>query len=198
MLNETQKMKLTEIYAEREKLSNRKALIPMKKVDNINMPYVEVEMNEGTLCDLNSKPRKTKVLYVCSPDVQHEIYSLKETLSCEYEAVVKTSFLCRHPDYKPKTVRENDINCRPVDKTLKKPKSLMAMDIESMRLRHHKVTVISMINRNFPYNVSHVPLIHIGSQYKILIASFFPLLSITIISRCVWKRKKHFENFVVI
>ena len=33
----------------------------------MNMPYYELVMTGGTLCDLSGLPRKTRVLYVCYP-----------------------------------------------------------------------------------------------------------------------------------
>lgn len=56
----------------------------------------EVEMVEGTLCDLNNEPRFKRVCYA---HAKHEIYSLKETLTCNYEFVVLTPNPCLHPKY---------------------------------------------------------------------------------------------------
>ena len=106
------------------------------------MPYVEIDMKDGTLCDLNNKPRSIKVLYVCYQHGKHEIFSLKEISSCEYEAVVLSPLLCSHPDYRPQDTGENEINCRPVDSAPKKPRSLMQLEAESLKLRHQKVAVI--------------------------------------------------------
>ena len=38
-----------------------------KRVESMNMPYFELIMKDGTLCDLNGLPRKTRVHYVCYP-----------------------------------------------------------------------------------------------------------------------------------
>ncbi|XP_043462535.1 endoplasmic reticulum lectin 1 isoform X1 [Leptopilina heterotoma] len=137
--DKTQKIKMSSDYDELAKNPNRKTHIPMKKVDGINMPYVEIDMSDGTMCDLNNKPRSTKVLYVCYQHGKHEIFSLKEISSCEYEAVVLSPLLCSHPDYKPQNTGENDINCRPVDDAPKRPKSLSQLDAESLKLRHQKI-----------------------------------------------------------
>ena len=64
------------------------------------MPYLQLNMSDGTLCDLNSKPRQTKVLYICYIHGKHEIYSLKETSICEYEIIVLSPLLCDHPKYR--------------------------------------------------------------------------------------------------
>ncbi|XP_051166804.1 endoplasmic reticulum lectin 1 isoform X2 [Leptopilina boulardi] len=137
--DKTQKIKMSIEYDELAKNSNRKIHIPMKKVDGINMPYVEINMNDGTMCDLNNKPRSTRVLYVCYQHGKHEIFSLKEISSCEYEAVVLSPLLCSHPDYKPQNTGENDINCRPVDDAPKRPRSLSQLEAESLKLRHQKI-----------------------------------------------------------
>ncbi|XP_012252600.2 endoplasmic reticulum lectin 1 isoform X2 [Athalia rosae] len=135
-----QKEKLSAEYDEHAKNPNRKAQIPVKKIDGINMPYVEMKMTDGTVCDLTNKPRMIRVLYVCHQHGKHEVFSLKETSSCEYEAVVLSAFLCTHPDYKPQETGENLINCRPVDNAPKKPKSLIALEAESSKLRHERIT----------------------------------------------------------
>ena len=77
-----------------------------KKIESFSMPYYEVLMKDGTLCDLNGLPRATRVHYVCYPSGKNEIYSLKEASTCEYEVVVLTPILCSHPDYRPEESSE--------------------------------------------------------------------------------------------
>ena len=77
-----------------------------KKIESLNMPYYEIVMKDGTLCDLNGQTRTTRVHYVCYPTGKNEIYSLKESSTCEYEVVVLTSVLCNHPDYRPEESKE--------------------------------------------------------------------------------------------
>ncbi|XP_076174151.1 endoplasmic reticulum lectin 1 isoform X2 [Ptiloglossa arizonensis] len=136
----SQELKLLAEYAKQEESPIGKKNIPIKKVDGINMPYVEIEMGGGTVCNLNNKPRKVKVLYVCYQHDKHELFSVKETISCEYEVIVLSPTLCIHPDYKPQDTRENEIKCRPVDSAPQKPKALIALENESLKLRHQKVT----------------------------------------------------------
>lgn len=131
----SQKFKLSVEYDKMIKKSD----IPVKNIDGINMPYVEIKMEDGTLCDLNNKPRMIRVLYVCYHLGKNEIFSLKETSSCEYEAIILTPFLCFHPDYEPQDSKENKIECRPVDSTPQKPRALVAMETESAKLRNQKV-----------------------------------------------------------
>ncbi|XP_029178279.1 endoplasmic reticulum lectin 1 isoform X1 [Nylanderia fulva] len=137
-LDKAQKAKLSAYYDEQAKNPNKKLNIPIKKIDGINMPYVEIEMHDGTTCDLNNKARIIKVLYVCYKHGKHDVYSLKETMTCEYEAIVLSPVLCSHPDYKPQDTGENEITCQPVDNAPKKPKSLMLMELESIKTRHQQ------------------------------------------------------------
>ena len=44
-----------------------------KKIEGMNMPYYEVTMTNGDLCDLNKQPRKVRVLYVCYPSGKNEV-----------------------------------------------------------------------------------------------------------------------------
>ncbi|XP_035732808.1 endoplasmic reticulum lectin 1-like isoform X1 [Vespa mandarinia] len=149
--DKSQNFKLSVEYDELAKNSDKKSEIPVKKVDGINMPYVEIKMGDGTLCDISSKPRMIRVLYVCYQHGKHEIFSLKETSSCEYEAIVLSPLLCYHPDYKPQDSKENEIECRAVDNTPKKPRALVAMEMESLKLRHQKDNKLQKI-----YAIFHV------------------------------------------
>ena len=89
---ETHDVKLKE-EIEHDKSGGRKPL--RKKIESINMPFYELVMKDGTLCDLNGMPRTTRVQYVCYPNGNHDIYSLKESSTCEYEVVVLSSLLCK-------------------------------------------------------------------------------------------------------
>lgn len=114
--------------------------VPVKKIDGLNMPYLQVNMSDGTLCDLNGKPRLTRVLYVCYSHGKHDIFSLKETSICEYEVTILSPLLCQHPKYKPQESGENVINCHPLQGSPKRPKNLVAMEAESLKLRHQKIS----------------------------------------------------------
>lgn len=112
-----------------------------RKIDGLNLPYYEMEMTDGTLCDLNNEPRMTKVLYVCYAHGKNEVYSLKETSTCNYEIVILTQALCIHPKYRPQETGENLINCLPLDESPKRPRSLMAMEVEGLKMRYQKLAV---------------------------------------------------------
>ena len=74
---------------------------PTTLLDGKEVPFFELVMVDGSTCDLKGgQPRKTHVLYICEETGRNEIYSLKETSSCEYEAIVLTPVLCTHPLYK--------------------------------------------------------------------------------------------------
>lgn len=112
-----------------------------RKIDGLNLPYYEMEMTDGTVCDLNNEARTTKVLYVCFAHGKNEVYSLKETSTCNYEVVILSQALCLHPKYRPQETGENLINCLPLDESPKRPRSLMAMEVEGLKMRYQKLAV---------------------------------------------------------
>uniref|UniRef100_A0A224XEI7 Endoplasmic reticulum lectin 1 n=1 Tax=Panstrongylus lignarius TaxID=156445 RepID=A0A224XEI7_9HEMI len=109
---------------------------PMKKLDGISLPYLQLNFTDGTICDLNNKPRRTNVLYVCFAGGKNDIFVIKETSTCEYEVIVISSELCKHPKYRPQVTGENEINCIPVDDAPKKPLGLVKMETDSFKQRH--------------------------------------------------------------
>ncbi len=38
-----------------------------KRIETMNMPFFELQMKDGTICDLNGMPRTTRVQYICYP-----------------------------------------------------------------------------------------------------------------------------------
>lgn len=102
---------------------------PQKKIDGNNMAYFEMEMTDGTLCDLNNEPRTTKVLYVCYAHGKNEIYSLKETSTCNYEVIILTPTLCGHPLFKGQEASNNKIKCVPEGEAPKKPEDLYPFEV---------------------------------------------------------------------
>lgn len=103
----------------------------------------------GTLCDLSNKPRKTRVQYVCYTHGKHEVYSFKETSTCEYEIIILTPLLCEHPQFKTKEVGENVIDCLPVGDSPRKPRSLLKAEVDS--LRFHQQTIRLSNNVSIAY-----------------------------------------------
>jgi len=114
---------------------------PTKKIEGMNMPYHEVVMTNGDVCDLNKQPRRARVLYVCYPAGKNEVYSLKEVSTCEYEVVVLTASLCSHPSYKPEESLEHGITCRPLGEgpLKRKPVKLSQLEIDGLKLRSEKM-----------------------------------------------------------
>ncbi|KAK2707849.1 hypothetical protein QYM36_015504 [Artemia franciscana] len=115
--------------------------VPLRKIDSLTLPYLEIKMDGGTVCDLSGKPRSTKVIYVCHPPGKHEIYSIEEVSTCEYEVVVLTPSLCKHPLYKPVESSEKKITCTPIGENPKRPVALMELESESLLLRHQNILV---------------------------------------------------------
>ena len=67
-------------------------------------PYYPVEMGNGTPCSLRQNlPRSSTVMYICHPEAKHEILSVAEVTTCEYEVVILTPLLCNHPKYRYST-----------------------------------------------------------------------------------------------
>ena len=50
-----------------------------KKIDTLTLPYYELTMTDGTVCDLNGQPRITHVNYVCYPAGKHEVRLLERS-----------------------------------------------------------------------------------------------------------------------
>ncbi|XP_063822799.1 endoplasmic reticulum lectin 1 isoform X1 [Ostrinia nubilalis] len=112
------------------------------KVDGVNLPYVEMLLEKGTLCDLSGKPRITRVLYVCYIHGKHEVYSFKETATCEYEIIILSPYLCAHPQFKPKDVSELNIDCLPVGDSPKKPRRMINLELPNIEVSHEAFKLI--------------------------------------------------------
>lgn len=120
------------------------------KIDNVHYPYLELEMSNGTLCDLNNEPRTTKIRYVCYPHGKNAIYSFKETSSCNYEAIILTSALCMHPAFLPEESKEIPIRCFNSPTVARKPLSLLKQSLEDLQMTDlsSKIDIVAN-NRQF-------------------------------------------------
>ncbi|CAL4065075.1 unnamed protein product, partial [Meganyctiphanes norvegica] len=116
---------------------NPKPNIPTTKIEGINMPYFVVNYTDGTLCDLTGKPRSSHVLFVCYEDGRHDIYSIKEIYTCEYEIVILSPLLCEHPAYRPRDLPQTDLHCVPFEGNPVRPRNLLQAEAESLKLRSH-------------------------------------------------------------
>lgn len=75
--------------------------IPTKNIEGQMTPYYPVGMGNGTPCSLKqNRPRSSTVMYICHPESKHEILSVAEVTTCEYEVVILTPLLCNHPKYR--------------------------------------------------------------------------------------------------
>ncbi|KAM9364629.1 endoplasmic reticulum lectin 1 [Pholidichthys leucotaenia] len=105
--------------------------VPTKNIEGQLTPYYSVEMGNGTPCGLrNSQPRSTSVLYICHPESKHEILSVDEVTTCEYEVVVLTPLLCAHPKYRFKSSPVNTIFCQALAGSPLRPQQLTQLDKE--------------------------------------------------------------------
>lgn len=113
------------------KSSEQETEVLTKNIEGQLTPYYAVEMGNGTPCMLKqNQPRSTSVLYVCHPEAKHEILSVAEVTTCEYEVVVLTPLLCDHPKYRFKTSPVNAIFCQALAGSPLRPQRLTQLDKE--------------------------------------------------------------------
>ncbi|KAM7408911.1 hypothetical protein PAMA_002568 [Pampus argenteus] len=106
--------------------------VPSKNIEGQLTPYFSLEMGNGTPCVLKqNEPRSTSVLYVCHPEAKHEILSVAEVTTCEYEVVVLTPLLCAHPKYRFKSSPVNAIFCQALAGSPLRPQRLAQLDKET-------------------------------------------------------------------
>lgn len=75
-------------------------------------PYYSVVYSGGTACDLiPGVSRQTTVFYLCMPDFQTSVVSVKEASTCKYEVIIYTSLLCKNNIYRVKEDPINHIYC---------------------------------------------------------------------------------------
>ncbi|KAG8583861.1 hypothetical protein GDO81_008577 [Engystomops pustulosus] len=110
--------------------------IPTKNIEGQMTPYYPIEMGNGTPCSLKqNQPRTTTVMYICHPDAKHEILSVAEVITCEYEVVILTPLLCSHPKYRFKTSPINDIFCQSLPGSPLRPQSLQKLEHQQETIR---------------------------------------------------------------
>lgn len=130
--NMAQKSQATDKAEEAEsKKSVQEREVLTKNIEGQLTPYFSVEMGNGTPCSLKQNhPRSTSVLYVCHPEAKHEILSVAEVTTCEYEVVILTPLLCDHPKYRFKTSPVNAIYCQALAGSPLRPQRLTQLDKE--------------------------------------------------------------------
>ncbi|KAL9923658.1 endoplasmic reticulum lectin 1 isoform 1-T1 [Glossina fuscipes fuscipes] len=122
---------------------NRKANIKYKttKIDNVKYPYFEMVLTDGTMCDIIDAPRTTTVRYVCYPHGKNDIYSFKETSSCNYEAIILTPVLCVLPAFHPEESKEISIKCFNSPTEPHKPLSMLRQELNELQLSEDDLPV---------------------------------------------------------
>lgn len=119
--------------AEEKEKSNE---IPTKNIEGQMTPYYPVGMGNGTPCSLKqNRPRSSTVMYICHPESKHEILSVAEVTTCEYEVVILTPLLCSHPKYRFRASPVNDIFCQSLPGSPFKPLTLRQLEQQEEILR---------------------------------------------------------------
>lgn len=89
--------------------------------------YVSFRFYNGSLCDLNQKPREIEIRVSCPPkdkpksdvnviNLPHHISQVLEPVSCEYILRFQSEYLCSLPQFQKKEkVAKNVIDCYPLD-----------------------------------------------------------------------------------
>lgn len=84
-------------------------------IEGHQRPYVTFNFTGGTKCDLTKNDRIAKIIYVCNDEPGLELHSVKETSTCEYEAIVLSPVLCQHKDFRVDTTTQHEIRCYSLD-----------------------------------------------------------------------------------
>ncbi|KAL2083016.1 hypothetical protein ACEWY4_020789 [Coilia grayii] len=153
--------------------------VPTKNIEGQLTPYYPVPMGEGTACQLKQNlPRSSTVLYVCHPEAKHEILSIAEVTTCEYEVVVLTPLLCLHPKYRFKSSPVNNIFCQALSGAPLRPLRLSQLDQEQqyqLKPPHASSTTekeeeASPPVREETYTATHKP-IAVGGQAQVAVGT---------------------------
>ncbi|XP_030554758.1 endoplasmic reticulum lectin 1 [Drosophila novamexicana] len=124
-----EKTELAKKNWEAERQADGKPKYKTLKIDNTRYPYFEMEFTDGTMCDIIDAPRTTMVRYVCYPHGKDDIYSFKETSSCNYEAIILTSSLCAIPAFHAEETKEISIKCFNSQTEPHKPISMLRQEL---------------------------------------------------------------------
>lgn len=170
-------------FASRLKSEGEK--LPEIEYDGAKVHYINLTMSKGTICDLNNKPRKTIIKFVCDKHEKPQLESIEETTSCEYEAVVSTNLLCDHPDFREKKETEVEINCF--------PESNNNQPIKPVGIEQYEVKY----SENFPENVyQQLHELVTNQNFKIEIDPLNkPNTRINTVEKMNSKFMENFENF---
>lgn len=103
---------------------------PTIEVNGQHRPYVTFNMTDGTECDITHKSRTAKIIYVCNDEHNHELYSVKETSTCEYEAIVLSPLLCHLKHFKADTT-DQEIKCYSLAGAPRKPDKVLDVEADA-------------------------------------------------------------------
>uniref|UniRef100_A0A8D3CDF1 Endoplasmic reticulum lectin n=1 Tax=Scophthalmus maximus TaxID=52904 RepID=A0A8D3CDF1_SCOMX len=143
--------------------------VPTKNIEGQLTPYFSFEMGNGTPCVLKqNEPRSTSVLYVCHPEAKHEILSVAEVTTCEYEVVVLTPLLCAHPKYRFKSSPVNSIFCRALAGSPLRPQRLAQLDKEQEE--HLKPPFSATYETKEAFTSTHKPMT-VGGQSQVTVGT---------------------------
>lgn len=102
--------------------------------------YYKTTYIDGSICDLNNKPRETKVVYYCDQFVQGKktqpnmyVVDISEPDFCTYQIKLATKYLCNAGSQMPKISTKFDQN-----RSELKEKKLNAMD-EEFKTQRRKI-----------------------------------------------------------
>ncbi|XP_062257201.1 endoplasmic reticulum lectin 1 isoform X2 [Platichthys flesus] len=177
--NQAQKSQSTEtdkVEEAEDVKSTAEKEVPSKNIEGQLTPYFSLEMGNGTPCVLKQdEPRSTSVLYVCHPEAKHEILSVAEVTTCEYEVVVLTPLLCAHPKYRFKSSPVNAIYCQALAGSPMRPQRLEQLDKEreqNLRLPFSATTEEEATPpvREEAFTSSHKP-ITVGGQTQVTVGT---------------------------
>lgn len=114
-----------EYLAEEAEYTGKVLSRPTMLIEGVPKPYITINMTDGTVCDLTKKKRSTTLVYACGDGLKPELYSIKETSTCEYEAIILTPHLCKHKDFMQESSQEKEISCFSLDGAPIKPKKVI-------------------------------------------------------------------------
>ncbi|KAM9315858.1 endoplasmic reticulum lectin 1 [Gastrophryne carolinensis] len=165
--------KLSPKAGEKHNEGEKDIKIPTKNIEGQMTPYFPVEMGDGTPCSLKQNlPRSSTVLYICHPDAKHEILSVAEVTTCEYEVVILTPLLCGHPNYRFKSSPINDIFCQSMAGSPLRPQSLQKFEeqheIQKAPFKPNKEEEKQSMQDKF--STVHKP-ITVGSQQQVTVGT---------------------------
>uniref|UniRef100_A0A3Q3Q591 Endoplasmic reticulum lectin n=1 Tax=Monopterus albus TaxID=43700 RepID=A0A3Q3Q591_MONAL len=146
------------------------AQVPTKNIEGQLTPYYSLEMGNGTPCVLKQdEPRSASVLYVCHPEAKHEILSIAEVTTCEYEVVVLTPLLCAHPKYRFKSSPVNAIFCQALAGSPLRPQRLAQLDKEQEEQLKPPFGEVSPV-REEGFTATHKPMT-VGGQSQVTVGT---------------------------